>query len=329
MEKHLNLFYSYNQGNLGSSERIKQLEDNLTRALIVILKSLDNSLQIEFLKELLSRKKINSKSFVYDLQNTSNYIKKSENHRFLVILQRDKSSLSLEDIQEIETIFLENKTEKEKKNLEREIKTHLKSKTDNEFILENEKVNRSELNSILQFLYGNRPDAWIIGEKESVLIEAKIGNNSVSKYQIYRHVTGKNGFKINLSQLKKNEANLSIINITWEDICNIFAHIKTKANETEQFLISEFTKYISMTGQKLNLDYIINGEFDGDIHREQFSLFLTQFDSKLQQLGLPFERQNRPKADLWEVFGIRNEKDEYQKTHIIQLDSETMGLVFP
>lgn len=102
MEKHLNLFYSYNQGNLSSSERIKQLEDNLTRALIVAVKSLEISNQNLFIKTLLGKDSA-SKSFVFDLQNTNNYDKKSATEKFVVILQRNKSTFAISDFKNLRT----------------------------------------------------------------------------------------------------------------------------------------------------------------------------------------------------------------------------------
>lgn len=55
MDKHLNLFYSYNQGSLDKLEKVKQLEDNITRALIVTLMSLEANKQKCFIEKLLGR----------------------------------------------------------------------------------------------------------------------------------------------------------------------------------------------------------------------------------------------------------------------------------
>ncbi|CAN5766537.1 hypothetical protein BH20ACI4_BH20ACI4_16840 [soil metagenome] len=312
MEKHLNLFYSYNQGNLSSSERIKQLEDNLTRALIVTVKSLEISNQNLFIKTLLGKDSA-SKSFVFDLQNTNNYDKKSISEKFVIILQRNKSTFTIGDFKNLKTSFLENKSEQEKTDIVKKIKKHLASEDESDILIENVSVKYSELNSILQLLYGNRADAWIIGEKETLLFETKIGNNTVSKYQIFRHITGKNGFNLKQNELTEKNSKISIINITWDEICSIFLKLKETANQREQFLISEFIEYISMTGQKLNLNYIIKGDIDAEIHREQFSLFLNQLDEKIKKRDLPFERQNRNKSGLWEPYGIRISPNEVLK----------------
>ncbi len=312
MEKHLNLFYSYNQGNLSSSERIKQLEDNLTRALIIAIKSLENSNQNLFIKTLLGKDSA-SKSFVFDLQNTNNYDKKSVAEKFVVILQRNKSTFTIGDFKNLKTSFLENKSEQEKTEIVKKIKKHLASDDESDILVENVSVKYSELNSILQLLYGNRADAWIIGDKETLLFETKIGNNTVSKYQIFRHITGKNGFNLKQNELTENNSKISIINITWEEICSIFLKLKETTNQREQFLISEFTEYISMTGQKLNLNYIIKGDIDSEIHREQFSLLLNRLDEKIKERDLPFKRHHRTKAGLWEPYGIEISETEISK----------------
>jgi hypothetical protein len=289
---------------LSSSERIKQLEDNLTRALIVTLQNLQFSTRLDFLKKLLSKNVIHSKSFDFDLQNTLKYKNKSDVEKFLVILQRNKSIFTIQDFQNFDVSFLENKTEFERKEIEKNIRKHIASESEEDFYIENLRFSFSELNSLLQFFYGNRPDAWIIGEKEVILFETKIGYNSASKYQIYRHITGKNGLNLKSQELRKASANLSIINVNWEEIGKIFQELKTSANETEKFLINQFNEYISMTGQRLNLDYILKGEIDNEIHREQFSLFLNQLDEKIKKRELPFKRHNRTKAGLWEPYGI-------------------------
>ena len=313
MEKHLNLFYSYNQGNLSSSERTKQLEDNLTRALIVTLRNLEHPSQIKFLKLLLLKNIVHSKSFVYDLQNTNKYKAKSDTTKFLVVLQRDKSNFNLKDFQRLDTSFLENKTDIEKKEIGSDIRKHIATESQEDFQINDTNFNFSELNSLLQFFYGNRPDAWIIGEKEVVLFETKIGYNSASKYQIYRHITGKSGLNLNPQKLKSDSANLSIINITWEEIGKIFQGLKSENSQKELFLINQFLEYISMTGQKLNLDYLIKGEFESELHREQFSLFLNQFDKKLAEKELSFKRHHRTKAGLWEPYGIKLSANEISK----------------
>lgn len=184
------------------------------------------------------------------------------------------------------------------------IKKHVKNPQDLPAI---EKIEYQELNSLYQLIHDNRPDAWILGEEEVLLIETKIGNNQVAPEQIYRHITGKNGLKIELDNPK-----LEIINITWEDIQKIFKALKT-ADTKEQFLINQFLKYISMTGQTLDFNYLIKGNFDEETHKAQFELFLSKFDDALESKNIKIKRNKRNKDGLWEPYGLIKEKGDVDK----------------
>src|SRR5438045_1937541 len=94
MDKHLNLFYSYNQGNSNSLERAKQLENNLTRALISTLQNLSKNVQHAIISKMVNGEKLNSKDFTFDLQDTSKEYINKKAQKFLLILQRDKSDIS-------------------------------------------------------------------------------------------------------------------------------------------------------------------------------------------------------------------------------------------
>ena len=66
MDRHLNIFYSYRQGNFEDAEGERVLEDNITRALIIALRSSDLLTQ-EFLKEFTA---VNPDGpYDYDLQS--------------------------------------------------------------------------------------------------------------------------------------------------------------------------------------------------------------------------------------------------------------------
>lgn len=95
MDKHLNLFYSYNQGKIDSLERIKQLENNLTRAVITTLLNLTDEIQRKIIFEISKTpdQVLTSKNFKYDLQNTKQDVKKIA-RKFLLILQRDESEVT-------------------------------------------------------------------------------------------------------------------------------------------------------------------------------------------------------------------------------------------
>jgi hypothetical protein len=89
-DKHLNLYYSYNIGNLKNQEKIKQLENNITRSLIFTLKHLSNENQKCFVNELIGKDISSGKDISYDLQNVKNIndlnnIQKNKNKYLLTI----------------------------------------------------------------------------------------------------------------------------------------------------------------------------------------------------------------------------------------------------
>lgn len=306
-DPHLNLFYSYAPGSLSKEnfERAKQLEDNHTRAFIITLMLLDTDSQKQFLNHLLP-KEVKSKQFNYDLQTTSLYSKSKEIPKYVIVLQRDDSNISLDDIQNLDHEILVELESDENKSLIKNINACIKDECD--FEIGEIVIPLGQLYSIIQLLSGNRPDAWIIGDKEACLIESKIGNNSVSPYQIYRHITGHSGLNITSKNLKANNENLTIINVTWEEIANYFREV-----DKNNFIVEQFLKYITMTGQTLNFDYIIDNKLDSEVHKEQMNLFLNKIDKELIERNLRFERKGRGKgkrSGLWEPYGIKNDKGE-------------------
>ena len=56
MDKHLNLFYSYGSGNHTDHEKVKQLEDNVTKSFIFTLMNLSNKDQNIFIRKLIGEK---------------------------------------------------------------------------------------------------------------------------------------------------------------------------------------------------------------------------------------------------------------------------------
>ena len=112
MDHHLNLFQSYNSGNQKDIDRIVQLEDNITRALLCTVSNLEDDLQIKFLNSLSEKVSIRkNESFDYDLQNLSKDIDQSKiKNKILVTIQRYSNDVSKRDLIFDERIvqFLDN-----------------------------------------------------------------------------------------------------------------------------------------------------------------------------------------------------------------------------
>lgn len=168
-DKHLNLYYSYNIGNLKNQEKIRQLENNITRSLIFTLKHLSNKNQIYFVKELIGKEHdcdiSSGKDISYDLQNVKNI-----NDLNNIQKNKNKYLLTIEN----------NVTFSEK-----ELKKYFKTEDINERCI---------------------PDGWIFSENFSILIESKIGDNNIDHKQLLRHLINDKGY--NLSLININEVRI-------------------------------------------------------------------------------------------------------------------------
>ena len=319
MDKHLNLYYSYNQGDLSGPETQKQLENNMTRALITTVKNLNSETQRQFIELLIAQKtgiKLKSKEFLFDLQNTEHNVNRDAS-KYIIILQRTKSGITLEDLKKINEPLLTFLTAQDNKDeLQRDINRHLREGSD--FTRNDITIKNDELTSILDLILQNIPDGWIIGEKESILIETKIGKNIASPFQILRHITGKNGFNISHNDFAMGISDVNLVCITWEEIASVIKQLQKNGFENkERFLLNELLEYIKMTTQVLDFNYIIVNEIDKNIHKDQFELFLCKLDNEIKNQKLPFERKKRKKSGLWEPFTLigSNKEDPHYTVH--------------
>jgi hypothetical protein len=319
MDKHLNLYYSYNPGDLSSPETQKQLENNLTRALITTIKNLYSETQRQFIERLIAQKtgiKLKSKKFLFDLQNTEHNVNKDAS-KYIIILQRTKSGITLKDLKKInEPLLTFLATQDNRDELQQDINRHLREGSD--FTRNGITIKNDELTSILDLILHNIPDAWIIGEKETILIETKIGNNVASPFQIVRHITGKKGFNISHKDLDKGISDIKLVCITWEDVASFIRQLqKNDLDNKEHFLLNELLEYINMTAQVLDFKYIIDNEIDKNIHKDQFELLLCKLDNEIKNKKLPFERKKRKKSGLWEPYTLigSHKEDPHYTVH--------------
>ena len=86
MEKHFNLFQSYNSGHEKDLVKVVQLEDNITRALLCVLSNLDLNLQHTLLSQLLPDAFLERNEIInYDLQNPSAEIDFSQSSNLITL----------------------------------------------------------------------------------------------------------------------------------------------------------------------------------------------------------------------------------------------------
>ncbi len=319
MDKHLNLYYSYNHGDLSGPETQKQLENNMTRALITTVKNLNSETQCQFIELLIAQKtgiKLKSKKFLFDLQNTEHNVN-SDASKYIIILQRTKSEITLKGLEKINESLLAFLTTQDNRNeLQRDINRHLKEGSD--FTRNDLTIKNDELNSILDLIHQNIPDAWIMGEQEAILIETKIGKNIASPFQIIRHITGKNGFNIAHKEFACGISDVNLVCTTWEEVASFIKQLqKNGLDNKEHFLLNELLEYIIMTAQVLDFNYIIDNVIDKNIHKDQFELLLCKLDNEIKNKKLPFERKKRKKSGLWEPYTLieSNKEDPHYTVH--------------
>jgi len=296
-DKFLNVFYSYDKGSYKDLDHLKQLENNLTRSLIICFDNMDNDNKKAFLIELFKRgnyrnTKLNFKDLRVDLQsiNDKKLIHHNKN-KILIALgsklcEESKESLSvIED--NLTEVFngISEKSEKalrkyinsthkdllekveikdifkEKQNIISKIKEHIDILPEQVNNIFGKLKDKSQLEEKLDFFYsllGNAiPDAWIYNNSFCLLIEAKVGGNRINKVQLYRHLTQDGGFKLD-KNLKKGIGKFEFIDLTWSDIYDSLDKLDIREKKTkEYFLINQLKEYLKMNGEKFDLKYIV------------------------------------------------------------------------
>lgn len=318
MQKHFNIFQSYNIGDEKDIDRVVQLEDNITRAFLCTLSNVEQTLQQAIVKEVFNLESIlQNEEFKYDLQNPISEVSFFGKQKKIVTIQRYKSNLGKSD-------FIQDKTVIDvlSRDYTRSEKVEIKNIINNAFREGNPFINlekygmvnitNSMFSSILNLIGTNRADGWIITEKNIVLVEAKIGNNEVSKYQLYRHLTKQNGFKINPANLQKGDGctDYSMQHITWTEVyekIQVLLHNGLIISEKDKFILNQFLSYLKMNGEILDFSVVFE---DGIINRaslkSQFKLFLEKFDKKMNSSPFHLLRYGRKIDYLWDFYGLKH-----------------------
>lgn len=320
-DKHLNLFYSYGRGSRKDLDHLNQLEDNITRSFIITLINLGPTLQNLFLNNLLGLKLRKNTKLKYDLQNldedNDKKIVKKAKQKILLCISREKLNIDLNSFQQkdrdiICKIAKIKKDEKEKDKILKRIKLEYKSFfKNNKFTDEVEELNEKigdkitedNINDIYQLLIQkSRPDAWIFNKDIAILIEAKIGSGKVFKAQLFRHLTKSFGFNDGqIFDKDKRPQELELITTTWEKVVEELSKLK----DSEKTFIKDFKEYMNMTGQTLDLSFVVNPGYDEDTAKEQFPLLLTKLDEEIKN-RFNLHRGGRNLSGLWDYYGEKN-----------------------
>ena len=363
-DSHLNLFFAYSSGDTRDLDHVRQLEDNITRSFLITLSKLEEKKQIEFIRELLSdskpgRPKINfgKGGIKFDLQNLE-----SEKEQKTVYKAEEKILLLISGISSVgagidKSIFDINKFSDLKENFEKleklqEIKGNNESKSFIRKIQETYRANQKsgrkdplqyslelakgpsqiefahdQLCSLYNGLHDSRPDGWIYSEKLAILIEAKVGTNAQDKWQLFRHLTNENGFKIDSKNVLGGEKCKAyrLVNKTWNEISDLLGRV-----DPNNMLVKEFKEYLIMCGEILDLSFIVKEEeYNADKMRAQFPLLLSKLDSAISSLKIKeideLTRGKRRLDGLWDYYGFKQPKKDigHNPDYLIDFNKES------
>ena len=242
-DKHHNLFYSYNLDN-------ELIENNMTRAFIVTLRTVSNAAKSYVLSRLLKSLSTLDSTFKFD------------NVEFAL---QDRIPIGKEQIRKIPHKFLI-------------------ALTANDVISEFEKYEDPDLFESVMTSPGIKPDAWIYDKSAEprycFLIECKPSGSVLSADQIIaydKHFFGASSHK---------EAKGRLIILNWTDIievCKRLIDCGLSVNDQEARIIGDFLEYLSYCGivsfEGIHLESI------GSIPAFSFSLPCSFYFDKLS--GLP------------------------------------------
>ena len=303
-DPHFNLFYSYSIGGkrknnsedsldeltLKDKKQFEVLEDNLTRAFLITLKSFQNNI-IKYFNLLFKENSIRidkSKNIYFDLQNIdkqlSKKIKDKKTKKILLVISNIKPEITKKDL--IKSVA-ENKSK------------------------------------------GSRPDGWLILDDWAIMIESKIKHNKVDTNQLKRHIEKhfnitKDNINENFWLVTKSWK--QIIDSMNE---NNFVDTIHNDNPMRKYFIKDFKEVLMKTGQNLDLSFITSGKGYNRIDaRQQFKILLIRLDEKIKDTHPYLYRSGRPLADyIWDFYGWSDKgKAQYNPHYSIYFDFDGAGI---
>lgn len=328
-DRHLNLFYNYNNEHLRSFSKSEDsematrviLEDNLTRAFLIFLDFLSENKSFNDFIGILPSKNQSEKAITllrklkepdFDLQNldyvkNKEFVRQKETKKLLLIL-----STKPFDPKGIFDQNKPNKTKTETINVDGQPKGSIKESD-------------------------NRADGWILEKtnKTAVLVEVKIGNNPVDVNQLRRHIRGSQGFNLRSfgdEDFDDREFNIdNVISLTWRQISESLNTFKKKLSDDcmayHNYFIDNLQRYIYMSTADINLLNLMDKEIEFSEKKEIFSFILKKLDEKVKDeskndTNLLLYRKPRPLDGLWDIWGKKNEKNN----DVLKTPHISMGL---
>ena len=363
MDKHLNTFHAYRHGSSRDSERESVLEDNVTRALMIVLKS-SSVLTREFLTKFAC---IDSRGpYEYDLQSKLQDVKSGDKNsqrifgkRLIVIDKRAErpSPMEMDDgmLNDFESRLKDDRSRKRLQNnllrlcnsirggsLEgQEIERRLKIAIG----IEEENTNDLDLGNpdLPAYLYGltlgSRPDASIATDKVEVLFENKL-YGGVPDVQVRRHLRESFGEEYQPEYLVRpspmctgNGNQIPVLIWSWNDAFDFFGRALNDEDihldPVSQFLESELLEYLAKGNfgpVKFTGDDFADWKLDanGDSKIALHDRIRELGEALADELGEHrMISQNRTHGYL----GINILSDEYQCESAVQVPHYSLALV--
>ena len=278
MDRHFNAFYAYRHGNYRDTERERILEDNVTRALMIVLKS-SCVLTREFLMKFAGIDTCGP--YEYDLQSklesTDSGVKDSRRvpgKRLIVIARKAECPENLQISDEILNGFesclkddagrLQKSLSKlcdvirekspERKEIESKLKETLGVGNKN---VEGFDLGNPDLPSYFyELTFGSRPDASITSVKTNVLFENKL-HGGVTDVQVQRHLRENFGegfqpkYLVRSSSVGSGKENqIPVLIWAWTDVHEFFSraldNTNLAGNPVSRFLTRQMLDYLEL-----------------------------------------------------------------------------------
>jgi hypothetical protein len=322
MDRHLNAFNGYAGGRDGDPAHMQLLEDNVTRAFIVVLRELHRESPSECCAVLYRLSGLKFRQALdFDLQDLSDRaalrrLQRSDNRKVLLISRYGDSpkwnGQKLESLHQFQEKVLHLAADgADRKSILKALERAIANQAE-QLVFDSAsdlKVPADEFHAFWELLKGARPDAWIFEKSgrpnpATILIETKVGSNRISPAQVYRHITSGTGFGV--SSPTVSQLDQLVISSSWSKVKDVLLAAKVPSSSASGYLIGEFSEYLAMSGEVLDL-LSLNKDYDTEAAQSQFNLLLDRLDESFSGAKYPLSRKNRRKHQLWDGYHPRLE----------------------
>ena len=278
MDRHLNIFYAYRQGSFEDAERESVLEDNVTRALIIALRS-SPLLTQNFLEKFTGVK--TDKPYHYDLQSrlafdeTESVERKRLPGRCVIVIAEHPAIPRSISIPNAVMRKFESHVESNPRRI-RNALARLSTQVQEQIISEDVdsrlrrllEVKDTEVDGVdlsdsalpfylYQLTFGSRPDAWVTSNRITAVFENKL-HGGIADAQIRRHIRENFGdglepryfLQKKVDTVDRNQ--VPVVLWSWRDVYaffNRFRDEQPRSIDPEScYIIGQFLEYLEVIG---------------------------------------------------------------------------------